>query len=546
MVTMPRLVAVATLVWLMSVMVAAAPQNVRNTGVATSSSGSIFETSDTCFACHNGLRSATGEDVSISSEWRATMMANSARDPYWQASVRREIVDHPTVREEIEDECSVCHMPMERTSARLRGASGQVFANLPVTTPASARARQAHDGVSCAVCHQIGSSNFGSPESFTGGYAIDTQAVAPRPIFGPFQIDAGHATIMRSSTGYKPTEATHVQQSELCATCHTLYTKARGTNGEVIGTLPEQMPYLEWKHSSLAQTKSCQTCHMPASEDTPITSVLGQPRRLARHQFRGGNSFMLRLLGQNRGELGVIASMADLDRAAERTREHLQSETASIAIARTALDGNRLQIDVSVQNRSGHKFPTGYPSRRVWIHLTVRSAEGTVIFESGAPQSNGAIGGNDHDATTTSFEPHYREIRRADEVQIYESIMSDQSGKPTTGLLTGVRYLKDNRLLPPGFQKSTAPPDIAVIGDAATDDDFAGGEDRVRYIVDAGAAAGSLIVDAELRFQTVGFRWADNLKSYTDAEPQRFGRYYRAMAAVSSERVAGATATVSR
>jgi hypothetical protein len=546
MVTMPRLVVAATLAWLTSVMVGAAPQDVRKAAARQSPSHSIFETSDTCFACHNGLRSATGEDVSISSEWRATMMANSARDPYWQASVRREIVDHPKVREEIEDECSVCHMPMERTSSKLRGGKGEVFANLPVTASAGVRARQAHDGVSCAVCHQIDSSNFGRPESFTGGYAIDAQAAAPRPIFGPFQVDAGHTTIMRSSTGYKPTEATHVQQSELCATCHTLYTKARGVNGEEIGTLPEQMPYLEWKHSSLAQTKSCQDCHMPVSEDTAITSVLGQPRRLARHQFRGGNSFMLRLLGQNRDELGVVAPVADLDRAAERTREHLQSETASIDIARTALDGNRLQVDVTVHNRSGHKLPTGYPSRRVWIHLTVRAADGGVVFESGAPQANGAIAGNDHDATMTSFEPHYKEIRRADEVQIYESIMGDQSGRPTTGLLSGVRFLKDNRLLPPGFQKSTAPADIAVIGEAATDDDFTGGEDRVRYIVDAGPAAGALVVEAELRFQTVAFRWAENLKSYTDAEPQRFGRYYAAMAATSSERLAVATARVAR
>ena len=49
----------------------------------------VFETSDRCMACHNGLRAPSGEDVSIGAAWRSSMMANSSRDPYWQAGVRR-------------------------------------------------------------------------------------------------------------------------------------------------------------------------------------------------------------------------------------------------------------------------------------------------------------------------------------------------------------------------------------------------------------------------------------------------------------------------
>ena len=55
----------------------------------------LFAHSDACIACHNNLTTSRGEDVSIGSMWRATIMANSARDPYWQASVRRETIDHP-------------------------------------------------------------------------------------------------------------------------------------------------------------------------------------------------------------------------------------------------------------------------------------------------------------------------------------------------------------------------------------------------------------------------------------------------------------------
>src|SRR5678815_196557 len=73
-----------------------------------------FQTSDRCIACHNGLTTASGEDVSIGFDWRASVMANSSRDPYWQASVRRESMDHAPATAAIEDTCSRCHMPMMR------------------------------------------------------------------------------------------------------------------------------------------------------------------------------------------------------------------------------------------------------------------------------------------------------------------------------------------------------------------------------------------------------------------------------------------------
>src|SRR3981081_875536 len=78
-----------------------------------------FQTSDRCLACHNGLTAPSGKDVSIGFDWRSTIMANSSRDPYWQASVRREGIDHPESKAAIEDTCSTCHMPMMRYEAKV-------------------------------------------------------------------------------------------------------------------------------------------------------------------------------------------------------------------------------------------------------------------------------------------------------------------------------------------------------------------------------------------------------------------------------------------
>ena len=68
---------------------------------------------------------------------------------------------------------------------------------------------------------------------------------------------------------------------------------------------------------------------------------------------------------------------------------------------------------------------------------------------------------------------------------------SAQNGVPTTGLLTAVRFIKDNRLLPAGFQKGKVEQEIAPQGGAMTDDDFAGGGDRIRYCDPAGRRAGA-------------------------------------------------------
>src|SRR5262245_32696885 len=90
----------------------------------------LFRTSDRCVGCHSGVVSPSGEDVSIGYDWRASMMANSARDPYWQAAVRREVTDHPESSAEIQDECAKCHMPMARATAAAAGTPAAIFAHL--------------------------------------------------------------------------------------------------------------------------------------------------------------------------------------------------------------------------------------------------------------------------------------------------------------------------------------------------------------------------------------------------------------------------------
>ena len=391
----------------------------------------------------------------------------------------------------------------------------------------------------CAI--RFPAEKLGTQESFVGGFVVAGRQPAPRPIFGPFEVDRGLKTVMRSSAEFQPTQGAHIRQSELCATCHTLITKALSPQGQVIGELPEQVMYQEWQHSAYpAEQRSCQSCHMPAVEQAmPISSVLGQPREgFARHVFVGGNFFMLRVFNRYRLELGVEALPLELDASAARTVRNLQSQTATVSVDRAEMENGRLNIDVTVQDLTGHKFPTGYPARRAWLHVTVRERSGRSVFESGAITPSGLIQGNDADADPTKFEPHYAEIRQPDQVQIYESVMGDPAGLPTTGLLTAVRYLKDNRLLPRGFDKATADDWVKVVGGAAQDTDFIAGGDRVRYSVDTANSQGPFQIDVELRFQPIAFRWAQNLKPYDAVETRRWVAYYDSMSSGASEAIA--------
>jgi hypothetical protein len=282
---------------------------------------------------------------------------------------------------------------------------------------------------------------------------------------------------------------------------------------------------------------------MPVVEEaTRIASVLGEPREdVSRHTFLGANFFMLGILNRYRAELGVVARPAELDQAVSSTKAFLQASAATVAVTRAARAGGRLEADVVVTNLTGHKLPTAYPSRRAWLLVTVRDAQGRSVFSSGQVDPNGAIRGNDNDQDPLRFEPHHREIRTEDQVQIFESIMRNQAGAVTTGLLSAVAYVKDNRVPPKGFDKRTVHPDVAVHGDALEDPDFTGGADTVRYSIDISGREGPFVVDVELWYQPISHRWAQNLRRYKADEPQRFVRYFDEMAASSALRLARAT-----
>ena len=360
-----------------------------------------FVGSSRCAVCHELLTDSKGNDMSISGHWRSTMMANAAKDPLWQAKVSSEVKRNPALKKVIEVKCGTCHMPMAWTQAYKDGAE-QLVLEKGFLSPKNDLHAAAMDGVSCSLCHQIRDENLGRKKSFSGKFVIDTGKKAPeRQIFGPYENPLQE--VMQKAVGYTPEYGTHTNDSALCATCHTLFTPYVDAQGNVAGEFPEQVAYLEWKHSEYGvnseqrydigenpgQGMICQECHMPHSREGGVyiarwTPPKAEPKdHFSQHHFVGGNVFMLDVLQDNIGSLGLSASTEKFEDTKERTMLQLQRATAQLFFTGLKQTGSELTALLQVSNTVGHKFPTGIPTRRAWLHFTVSDTAGQIIFESG-------------------------------------------------------------------------------------------------------------------------------------------------------------------
>jgi len=489
----------------------------------------LFSGSGNCAGCHsaggattNVLRDANGKDVAPPTQWRSTMMANAARDPFWQAKVSAEVAAHPQFAQFIEDKCSTCHSPMGRTEAHYLGQDYYSLQEMNADPLAM-------DGVSCTACHQIKDVNLGAPESFSGHYTIENDHL----IYGPYQNPV--ARPMQNNSGYTPVFAQHVSKSELCATCHTLFTPTVDNNGEIVGEAPEQTPYLEWKNSRFkADGVECQTCHVPRIDEQIIISNrpgnLGSRSPFGKHHFVGGNVFMLRILKQHGAELGVTATAAHFDSTIARTLRLLQRETAALNVSFSWTANDTLVVKVAVKNKTGHKFPTAYPSRRAWLLLDVENTDGQSLFASGAWNAEtGEINNLD-----SPYEKHYDVITRPDQVQIYQPLMNDVDGNVNYTLLRAAGYIKDNRIPPAGFTTTHATYDsVAIEGLAANDPNFniadgvqGSGVDTVTYRIGGLDPARDYNVQVKLLYQTFAPRFVEDMLHYSTPEIERMQGYY--------------------
>lgn len=478
----------------------------------------LFSGSGPCAFCHDqwgaALRDRKGNDLSIASDWRGTVMAHAFQDPFWRARLEAEVEEHAELKSFIEDKCQTCHAPMTRTQARQDGTGPLGFA-AGLADPLSA------EGVSCTLCHQVQDESLGRPESFSGGYQVGTR----RLIFGPY--DEVVAMPMRRHVGYTPQFGRHTQESELCATCHTLYTPILDDTGKVTGQFPEQTPYLEWRNSIYPKRgQTCQECHMTRVEEPIKISArppwLGPRKPFWRHQFVGGNALMLRLLAAGDGAGAALAEPEQFGPLIAAARQQL--ERAAKLRVKASREKDRAVLKVEVENLAGHKFPTGYPYRRAWLHVQVIDTGGRTVFESGGVDQ-GRIRG-----LKAGYAPHYDQLTEPSQVQIYQAVMGDARGAPTWSLLQARSYVKDNRLPPRGFSNTAeGASDTRIRGQAQRDDNFnrkGSGADRVTYRIKLDGTTGPLRAEVTLLYQAIPPESVDRLLAGSGPFARAFAAAY--------------------
>jgi hypothetical protein len=431
------------------------------------------------------------------------MMAMSGRDPYWLAALEHALSEHGTksaaAHEAVMSTCTKCHAPMAHVEARPAALS---FAAL--TTATTGAAHLARDGVSCTLCHQIRPEGLGTAASFTGGYVVGSD----HSIFGPHA--APLAMPMERQVGYTPKQAAHVTSSGLCGSCHTVITRALDPDGKPVGPeFPEQAPFLEWEASSFARDGiSCQSCHAPTTDEdgAPIaTAIATRPTNLdarspiGRHGFVGANAFMLKILAKNRAWAGVPAGEDELLAQAARAQKSLQG-AAQLSVSSVTRASSGVEFVVRVENRTGHKLPTAYPSRRVWLHVRVVAASGSVLFESGAHRDGWIVDASGKPVDLPDLVlPHRDVIDASGQVQIYEAVAANAQGAIATNLLDAVAWAKDNRLLPAGFDRAH-PSGVKTAPVGVAEDAIFSHVDEVRYRV--GVVPPGARIEVELLYQT--------------------------------------------
>jgi len=517
---------------------------------------SLFTGSGKCAGCHgkdpNFYASIPGQtspaiampdawDVNPTDSWRSSLMANSAKDPFWRAKVAHEVAVNPSHQAELEDKCTSCHAPLGNFAAAHIGIDYYTIEMMLTDSLAL-------DGVSCVACHQQSADSAGI--SFSGDMKFDSAV-----IYGPYGIGKDEPPLytlpMSTYTGYEIMHGAHMVNSNVCADCHTLVTNSADLEGNLTGEMyVEQATYHEWVNSAFSgegidipevfenQEASCQFCHMPRIDDPVIISsgyAFLEPRNpFGLHTMVGANTAMLEILRDNVEELGLTATAAQFDSTIAHTRDMLLEQSIDLEVLEIFdTESTALSFSVLLNNKAGHKFPSGYPARRAFIEAIV-VFNGDTLFHSGKMDAAGArILGSD-DFGLDVFEPHYDVITDDSQVLIYELVSADINSNPTNVLEQAYLSLKDNRLVPIGFSMNHSVYDTTSLAGAVLEDpnfniiDASGqsgsGSDRVTYImpdtpefnsIDWGTPAE---ITVNIYYQSMPPRWVESMFDW-DLQP---------------------------
>jgi hypothetical protein len=536
-------------------------------------------------------------NVSPYGEWRWSPMGLAGRDPVFYSQLDSELAflkPQPAKQQSVVNTCMNCHGAMGKKSFFAEHPKEDFKLDFVYNTdPATEGFKYgglARDGISCMVCHRMAAPKDSSLAYFLANRINGNfDLTPPEHLNGPFKDNEITTYPMDTSMGVKPKYDPYIQSPQMCGSCHTILLPVLDSADPNKKSV-EQATYPEWLNSQFrneygsvgATPRSCQDCHMPTSysntEDKisvpiiqtrmaivqdltlPATEHLATPEQLnvryrtegfRRHELLGSNGFLLQMFLQhsdkegNNEILGVrlkdymTGFSTDLANGVDNVVEQARSITASVAISKFEVSGNKLIVDVTVSNQAGHRFPSGVGFRRAFLEMQA-TVNGKPFFTSGTTNNLGQITDASGNVLPTEsfaggkYQPHFNQanpIRTSDQVQIYEELVQNAEHQFTTSFTRRDFDIKDNRLLPAGWSQH-GPADLKIpepyleatwpVGDALKDPVYLAGKGQsvVRYEIPlpAGANAANVNVAASLYLQTMPpYFLADRYKTDTPA-----------------------------
>lgn len=329
-----------------------------------------FRQAETCRPCH---------PVHYE-EWKSSMHAYAMKDPVFHSGWEEEQAHRPETGEQF---CIQCHNPYSYVSG-----SEVDTANALIS-----------EGIGCDLCHSM--------------VAVHDQVVTADNVAASAEYFLNVESGMKFGQITDPVDngfhgsmgLSMFNSSSMCLPCHNLN----------IRELDAEITFTEWAGSGFAAMSiECQTCHMADYQGYAADPAAnpGVPERTVHHHSMVGVDLDLSksLTDNPQGEavVAMLQSAADLDVTGTPT-----------------VDNDTLHLSLTIQNLTGHSFPSGVSfARELWLELQVFDGS-QVYFSSGVLDS--------HSSDLSS------------DVEIFNSVLYDANGNSVVSV-TDVISMSNNSL----------------------------------------------------------------------------------------------------
>ncbi len=345
-----------------------------------------FTSAARCATCHTDMHP----------QWRQSAHANSFREPFYQKNVK-DLQSQKGIA--FTRHCESCHNPVA------------LFSGVLTDKPQFKKRPFDEDGVSCAVCHAVESTNGKG----IGGYTMGQPALLQKED-GTKLVEATDQEILDDIPSHKRAVMRPIlKQPEFCASCHKSqvprelndykFLRAFSVGDELqMSSFSKESPHPFYVRNK----ETCNTCHM-VKEPTKYFDASVKNGLIASHRWAAANTAIPAFYGYTE-QLEAVKKFLNDDKmgvdifALHRLNDG-KTENLIAPINRQIFrikERETYIADVVVTNKNiGHSFP---PELRdfyeAYIEFTVADANDKILYKSGFIKPNGDLDERAHNYKT--------------------------------------------------------------------------------------------------------------------------------------------------